>query len=487
MRRFLLGCLALLIYAVGSLFPIPLLPPSEVKATPVSIWETTADGQNHLTPQQAISFHSSSMQEQYDVVVDINDRVRYQQIRGFGAAMTDTSAWLIGKQLPVKQRDEVMRSLFDGRQGIGMSFVRIPMGASDFTATPPEKPRSYSYDDLPAGKTDPELAHFSTQHDEASILPLLKQAHAMNPSLTYMANPWSPPAWMKSNSSMLGSERGKFGQLLPGMQPALANYFVRFLQDYEKQGVPVTFISPENEPTYAEETFPAMYMSARDEADFIKNFLGPALVHARLTTRTLAWDSNTNDPGYPIMMLEDEGTRKYIAGVAWHCYTGGLDQMTWMHRFFPTVAQMETECSTGQNGIAPMSAIDLAISSVQNWASTVELWNIALDTKGGPKIGMGCVGCTGLVTIDQKSGHYTFTSNYYQIGHMSKFVLPGAYHISSTSSGDVTTASFENPGGGKVLVVHNTGSSYHVLKVRWNGQSFTYTLPSDAVATFTWS
>jgi glucosylceramidase len=148
----------------------------------------------------------------------------------------------------------------------------------------------------------------------------------------------------------------------------------------------------------------------------------------------------------------------------------------------------ESECSTGPAG-SPYKAIDLAIRSTQEWASTTVLWNLALDTHGGPKMGHGCDGCNALVTIDQATGKYTFTDNYYQLGHVSKFVAPGAYHIASNSTDQeqLLQAAFKNPDGSIVLAVHNTSSSSASFNVRRSdGQSFLYTLPAGGIASFMW-
>ncbi len=174
------------------------------------------------------------------------------------------------------QRATLMQQLFDPHQGIGISFVRIPMGSSDFSITGP-----YSYDDLPVGQSDPQLNHFSIRHDQAYILPVLQQARSLNPNLTFMANPWSPPAWMKSNGSMLGTAHGVTGTLNAVDYGPLARYFVQFIQAYQAQGIPIAEVTPKNEPEYAPDNYSGMSWSASGENAFIKNNLSPALKGAR--------------------------------------------------------------------------------------------------------------------------------------------------------------------------------------------------------------
>jgi len=454
----------------------------------VSAWLTTADGANKLTSQPPISF--SSERSSFLTTFDIDEQQKMQQIDGFGAAMTDTSAQLIDMAIDQEQRDQLMDALFDPLKGLGMSVVRIPMGASDFTAS-----GMYSYDDIDPIQQDPDLQQFSIAHDTPSIIPLLKQAMQLNPQVRYMATPWSPPAWMKTNASLLGTSEEQRGDLTASAYKPLAAYFVKFLQAYKERGIPLYAITPQNEPLSPVETYPGMNFPALDETSFIKNNLGPALEEANLAAKILIYDQNWDQPGYPLKVLSDPSAQRYVAGTAWHCYAGDPSVMTKIHQTYPSKDTYVTECSTGQSGIAPLSAIELLIRSTQNWAKSVVLWNIALDTSGGPKVGIGCEGCTGLVTIDQATGQYSYTENYYHLAHLSKFVVPGAYRIAST----VTRASFpydspleevafQNPDGSKVVVVYNPSSWSDTFKIRWNAaHSFFYTLPSKGIVTFKWT
>lgn len=437
----------------------------------VQVWLTTADLRKHLTPQPELAFAPASISTALTITVD--DRRTYQQVVGFGAAMTDTSAWLIETRLSPAQRDAVMASLFDPRKGIGISFVRVPMGASDFTVTGP-----YSYDDLPTGQTDPGLTHFSIAHDLSYIVPALEQARRLNPALTLMANPWSPPGWMKANGSMIG------GSLLPYDYDPLALYFVKFLKAYQALGVPIQLIGPQNEPGVSPD-YPGMVMSARDEAAFVANQLGPALAQAHLHPKVLIYDWNWNDEVYPRMVLASVAADPYIAGTSFHCYAGDPAVMTAMHDAYPMKDVYQTECSTGA---APLSPIELIVRSTRNWSRSVVMWNLALDTQGGPKMGHGCDTCTGLMTIDPQGGSVRYLRDYYEIGHASKFVKPGAYRIGSSSFGtaSIEDVAFANPDGSLALIVHNAARASRTFAVQWGGTSFTYTLPAGAMATFTW-
>lgn len=453
---------------------------SRVGGTTVNVWLTTSDGRNQLTAQPDLTFTSDS-QNADSSTITVNEHQQFQQMDGFGAAVTDSSAWLMYTRMSTSQRNDLMQRLFDPANGIGISFVRIPMGASDFSVNGP-----YSYDDLPPGQTDPTLAKFSINHDTAYILPILKQALALNPSLKFMANPWSPPAWMKTNGSMYGNASGHIGTLIPSDYGPLAQYFVRFIQAYQAQGIPIYAITPQNEPGYAPDNYPGMLFSASDESNFIKNYLSPALNQANLHPRLIPYDYNWNNPHYVKTLLGDPATNRDIAGISWHCYAGSATVMSAMHALYPTKDMYETECATGAR-VTPISTGDLLMQSVQNWAKTVELWNIALDANHGPHNG-GCPDCLGVVTVAPNTGNVTYSNDYYLVGHFSKFVVPGAYHIGADTLGSLTDVAFKNPDGSKVLVAYNDGLRSRTFKVRWNGsQSFIYTLPAGATVTFKWS
>ena len=430
--RFTLRVLLGIVIIIGVLLPVIFVSRSMSRAgrTTVNVWLTTSTGSNQLTAQPGLTF-TSDVENVDSSSIDVNEHQQFQQMDGFGAAVTDSSAWLLYTWMSTSQRNDLMKCLFDPANGIGISFVRIPMGASDFSVNGP-----YSYDDLPPGQTDPTLSKFSINHDTAYIIPLLKQALALNPSLKFMANPWSPPAWMKTDGSMYGTSNGHIGTLIPSDYGPLARYFVKFIQAYQAQGIPIYAITPQNEPGYAPDNYPAMFFSARDESNFIKNYLSPALNQANLHPRLIPYDHNWDNPNYAKTLLGDPVTNRDIAGISWHCYAGSSTVMSAIHALYPTKDVYETECATGAS-VTPISTNDLLMQSVQNWAKTVELWNIALEANHGPHHG-GCPDCLGVVTVDPDTGHVIYSNDYYLLGHLSKFVVPGAYHIGADTVGSLT-------------------------------------------------
>jgi glucosylceramidase len=396
-------------------------------------------------------------------IIYINENNLYQQIDGFGASMTDSSAWLIYTQLNESQRTGVMNALFSPTDGIGISITRIPMGASDFV-----NGDAYTYDDMPPGQTDPELAHFSIDHDRTYIIPALQDAMKINPSLKVMASPWSAPAWMKT-SDELGN-----GSLLPEFYPVFANYFVKFIQAYEAENIPIYAITLQNEPHHEPYSYPGMRMEQQEAADFVKNHLGPALEAAGIETKILIWDHNWDEYDYPITVLNDSDAKAFVDGVAFHCYGGTVIAQGIVHDTHPDTDIYFTECSGGAwipnfaEGIK-RDMKDLVMGSTRNWAKTIIKWNLALDGSFGPHNG-GCGNCYGFVTItpETETG-FSYSYDYYSIGHASKFVTPGAYRIASTSYqyDRLLSGAFLNPDDSKALIVSNSSTTEKSFTVRW--------------------
>jgi glucosylceramidase len=463
-------------------------------------WVTTPDGTDKLTPMAPVSFGSATPSAP-TIVVD--PTVSYQRMQGFGGAITDSSATVLYRLSPAA-RAATMRSLFDPVTGDGLDYLRQPIGASDFVAT-----ADYTYDDVPAGQTDYAQKHFSIAHDQAQILPLLRQAEAINPHLRIIASPWSPPGWMKTNGSLIG------GRLIddPRIYRSYALYLLKFVEAYKADGVHVDAITVQNEPQNRTPSgYPGTDMPSAQEEKVIAD-LGPMLRAAGLRTQIFAYDHNwTEHPNdvaatppdetadinaYPQNVLKSAAAR-YVAGVAYHCYSGDPSAMTALHDQFPDKAIYFTECSGSQSAdpantfsdTLKWHARNLIIGSPRNWAQTVINWNLALDPSGGPHVG-GCATCTPIVTVGP-GGTVTPNAEYYTLGHLARFVPPGAVRIASTSfgttgwNGQVMDVAFRNPDGSTVLVAHNENDNPSTFGVREGDQAFTYTLPGGALATFTW-
>ena len=409
----------------------------------------------------------------------MDDGIRFQQMDGFGASLTDSSAWLLSNRLTPAQRTEAMERLFDPERGIGLSYLRQPVGASDFAL------HDYTYDDVPPGETDPAMDRFSIDHDIPYVLPALREALAHNPGLKVMASPWSAPAWMKSSGSLIG------GTLNPEAHDAYAEYLLRYVQAYAAQGVTVDALTLQNEPDFVPAGYPGMQLSAAQAAALVRK-LGPALAAAGLRTKLVGYDGNWGDTSYPLALLGDEGANPYLDGTAFHCYTGDPTAQSQVHAAYPTKGIYLTECSGGGWSTDFASNLwwdvhTLVIAACRNWAKTVVKWNLALDENHGPTNG-GCQDCRGVVTVDSRTGQVTYNVEYYSLGHASRFVRPGAHRVESTTfgAGDLESVAFLNPDGTKALVVLNGSGRSRGFNLTWNGQALPYALPAGAVATFTW-
>lgn len=446
----------------------------------MKVWLTDVDTDKWVANQSDVSFQTR--QTTNPLTIKVDDKVKYQKITGFGAALTDSSAWLIDKLSP-ESRNTVMKQLFDPTTGAGLSMVRVPMGASDFAAS-----GNYSYDDMPPGQTDPTLRNFSIQHDMPYIVPQLKQALALNPSIKTMATPWSPPGWMKTSDNMIG------GTLKDEYSPALANYFVKFVQAYGKAGVPIHYVTPQNEPLNAP-TWPGMALTPAQQARLVAQ-MGKAFAANKLPTKIIAWDHNWDVPSYPESIFNNPATADYAVGAGWHIYSGTPIYQTLTHNDYPSKESYLTEATGGDWQASKQVAFHDALNTwlidgTRNWANGVMLWNIALDPDKGPlnsdTNGIGI--CRGLVTIDPKTGGVTYNPDYYALAQVSRFVKPGAHRIYSNSFGEgsIKNVAFRNPDGSKVLVAYNDSDAAKTFSVADGTQSFDYTLGAGDAVTFTYS
>ncbi len=448
--------------------------------TPVHVWLTDVSANQWVASQPDVSFQTQ--QATSPLTIKVNDRVKYQKITGFGAALTDSAAYLINK-LPASSRNTLIENLFSPSAGIGLNMVRSPMGATDFTAT-----GNYSYDDMPSGQTDPTLAHFSIQHDLAYIIPELKQALALNHGIKVTSTPWSPPGWMKTSGSMIG------GTLLDSDYQALADYFVKYIQAYGKAGVPVTYVTPQNEPLNAP-TWPGTYLTPSQEEELIQK-MGQAFAASNISTQILGWDHNWDEPSYPESIYNDPASARYTVGAGFHIYSGAPIYQTLVHDDYPGKEVYLTEATgsilQASKQVDLHDALDTwIIDTTRNYANGAMLWNIALDPQMGPLNSdtNGIGENRGLVTIDPATGAVTYNPDYYALAQVSKFVKPGAYRIYSNTfgAGGVDDVAFRNPDGSKVLVAYNDSTSAQNISVADGTQSFNYTLNAGDAATFTYS
>ncbi|MDP9048935.1 MAG: glucan endo-1,6-beta-glucosidase [Bacteroidota bacterium] len=444
----------------------------------VSIWETTTD-QNKLLAQQAgVNFATDAGTNPTTITVDEN--TTYQTIDGFGYALTGGSASLING-LGANQ-NTFLNDIFSTASGhVGSAFVRISIGASDLSSS------DFTYDDMPSGQTDVNLNNFSISKEMTDLVPVLKKIIAINPSIKILATPWTAPVWMKTGTTGNGGFTG--GSLNTAYYDAYARYFVKYIQAMKAQGITIYAITPQNEPLNPNNN-PAMTMQSNEEANFIKNNLGPQFSSDGISTKIIAYDHNCDQPGYPEAVLGDSGANPYVDGSAFHLYAGDISALTTVHNAYPNKNVYFTEQFIGGpsnfGGDFGWHMNNLIIGAPRNWSRVVLEWNLAADPNYNPHTAGGCSNCLGAVTIS--GNNYTRNTAYYIIAQASEFVKAGAVRISSnTFSASIQNVAFKNPDGTKVVVALNTASSTQSFKIKWGGESFTYSLPAGAAATFTWA
>jgi glucosylceramidase len=449
----------------------------------VNVVLSTIDRNHLMTAQPSVNF-TSALPGATDNIVLVDENQTYQTMEGFGAAFTDSAAYLLKEVAQPAQLTSTMNDLFTRNgAGIGLSFMRNPMGASDLARS------VYSFDDLASGQTDSTLAKFSIAHDQTDIVPLIQQAKTLNPGLKLMANPWSPPGWMKNSGSMIK------GSLLPTMYAPFANYFVKYIQAYQAAGIPIDYISLQNEPLYEPPAYPGMTMDAATQLTVLRDYVLPALKTNHLSTQVLVYDHNWDKASYPEAVLADPVIQasNQVAGTAWHGYAGTPGAQQTVQNLYPTKGTWETEHSGGTWITGQFSSDFVEITHVlRNSAKAYVKWSLALDQLLGPNLTQnaglgGCNTCTPIVTVNSQTGAITKDIEYYTLGHYSKYVLPGAVRIYSSNANGIDNVAFANPDGSKALVAFNNTSSAQTFTVQWGTQSFSYTLPGFAAATFTWS
>jgi glucosylceramidase len=406
--------------------------------------------------------------------IEVDSTQTFQSIDGFGYTLTGGSATLLNS-LPAATLDPLLKELFLwDSTNIGVSYLRISIGASDLSAS------TFTYDDMPAGQTDPNLANFSIDNEKKDLIPILKKIVALNPNIKILGSPWSAPVWMKSTGSFVG------GSLKPEYYAAYANYFVKYIQAMKAEGITIDAITPQNEPLHGGNN-PSMVMQATEQATFIKNNLGPAFVTAGINTKIIAYDHNADRPDYPITVLSDAAAKPYVNGSAFHLYGGSITALTQVHEAFPDKNVYFTEQWVGGPGNFPSDLSwhveNLIIGATRNWSRNVLEWNLAADPGYNPHTTGGCTTCLGALTIGS-----TVTRNvsYYIIAHASKFVRPGSVRIGSNNAGSIVTVAFKNPEGKKVLIALNKGTTTESFNIKFNGKMVTTSLNGGAVGTFVW-
>jgi len=450
-------------------------------------WLTTADQKRELEEQHDLSFRAKNGEAipSADRLIVDESKVG-QQILGLGSSLDHATCFNLA-QLSEEQRRDVLTRLFDKTKGIGINLSRICIGTPDFTPEP-----WYSYDDLPNGESDEKLHRFSIEKDRHYVLPVLRSALQVNPSLIFFASPWSPPGWMKSTGDLIG------GELQVEHYGSYAQYFVKFIQAYREEGIPIHAVTIQNEPGVDRSKgsvswhYPSCHWTAEQERDFIKLHLGPAFKKAGLTTEIWTYDHNFNevptadgdDPGisYPRTVLSDPEAAKYVGGVAFHGYAGKPKGMMTFQREFPAVPVHFTEGSV----FGPYGG-RLLVEYLRHGASSYNGWVTVLDSDGKPNNGPFRASRT-CVTVDSKTKQPKYHYDYFQYGHFFRFIQRGSHRIVVEGGDNLLGAvAFVNPDGETAMVIVNSGGKQRSLTIFWRSQSLELSLPQRSIGTITWN
>ena len=397
--------------------------------------------------------------------ITVNSSETYQEIDGFGFTLTEGSAEVI-MSLTSEKQEELLQDLFNPETGIGVSVIRLGIGATDLSSY------VYSYND---NDGDTDMSEFSLEGpDTQYTIPVLLKALAINPDIKVMATPWSAPEWMKFDNNYLNND----------YYSAYALYFVKYLQAMQAYGIDIWAVTPQNEPLNTTNN-PSMGMTQEDQYTFVNNYLGPQLETAGFgDVKIICYDHNCDNTEFPIYVSQSS----YVDGSAFHLYAGDISAMTDVyHRTGKGVYFTEQYTGVGGDfqGDFSWHLRNVLIGAPNNYSKTVLEWNLANNSSMGPHTEGGCDTCLGAITVENSTS-YTKNVAYYIIAQASKFVKPGAVRLGCSSTSLPATA-FKNTDGSYVVICHNENTDYtHTTTITIDGQSFSYEIPAGSAATFVW-
>lgn len=437
------------------------------------LYRTTPD-QQHLLRPDTLTVQAIAPAGSLQIVLDTAQT--YQVMDGFGFTLTGGSALNL-QRMSAPARAAILQELFgEGPEDIRVNYLRLSIGASDLDEYP------WSYDDLPEGQTDPELAHFSLGYDTLYLIPTLKEILAIQPGIKLMGSPWSPPTWMKDNTDTRG------GSLLPEFYPAYAHYFVKYIQGMAGSGIRLDAITVQNEPLHPGNN-PSLYMPAEAQADFVRNHLGPAFREAGIDTKIVLYDHNADRPDYPISILDDPQAAAFVNGSAFHLYGGEIGALSEVHARHPDKDLYFTEQWIGApgdfGGDFGWHIAQLMIGAPNNWCKTVLQWNLAADENQEPHTDRGgCTRCLGGITIQGDS--VTRNPAYYIVAQNSKFIPAGAVRIGSSQADGIGNVAYRRPDGARVVLIQNQGDGAWDLTVSEGTETVSFSLAPGEVGTLVW-
>lgn len=443
-----------------------------------------------LQPMQPVAFSRSLPQDAFPTI-EVDSGRTFQPIEGFGFALTGGSAYLLAG-LMAADRMALLQELFGlTDESVGLSCLRLSIGASDLGR------RDFSYWRMRRGRGG--LEGFNLGAGDQEVIPVLQQILRINPTVKIIASPWSAPPWMKTNDSFVG------GNLEPQYYSAYAQYFVKYVEAMREHGIHVSAVTPQNEP-HNPKNEPSMVMSAAEQAEFIKGYLGPELRKGAPRTEILCWDHNCDEPEYPLAVLSDAEARTYIAGVAWHLYNGTAEAMSkvWSHYPDKKVYFTEQWVSARDDfmGALRWHTKNIIIGTLRNWSRTALEWNLASDPEYALHTRRGAVGALGGVTIGSTvnrrlggtgargvavSATIKRNPGYYLMAHSAKFIRPGSVRVYSSEAESLPNVACLTPDSRIVTVVMNDSDHAKRFCVQHQGAHATLQLGAGDVATLRWN
>eukprot|EP00026_Physarum_polycephalum_P007115 Phypoly_transcript_07169.p1 GENE.Phypoly_transcript_07169~~Phypoly_transcript_07169.p1 ORF type:complete len:466 (-),score=60.26 Phypoly_transcript_07169:25-1422(-) len=413
--------------------------------------------------------------------ITINSQT-YQEIYGFGAALTEASAHNL---LNLKNANpgnywQVLGSLFAPGSGAGFSVIRIPVGSTDMSQTP--------YFTYAESEYDWYFDQWSWGRDEQCLLPVLKDILSINSKIQIMLTPWSAPTWHKTSAG--ASNAFFWGTLKDSMYDNFAYYIQVTIQKYQAEGIRIAAVSLQNEPLNQPNSYPVMGLTPQNES-FLAKTLGPKLKSNGISTKILVFDHNWDNYQYPMTALSDPSAYQYIAGSAFHCYAGDVSAQINVHNAHPDKEIWFTECSgsgpSNFNGNIQWNTNNLYFGAIKNWARTVLHWNYATDSNYGPHSG-GCDNCRGVITVHPNNFDVTYNEEFYGMAMFSKFLVFPAFRLDCSLQGGygcVSAMCIKNGDGSVLVVVANFCQTPQFAAVQ-NGGNYVQMNVNVGLTSFVW-
>ncbi|KAK5996216.1 Endo-1,6-beta-D-glucanase [Cladobotryum mycophilum] len=459
---------------------------STASAAGASAWASSADGKYKLSSYTAPVLGAGNPGIS-DWKFTIKEKTgKKQVVKGFGACVTDATVSAFNK-LSGNLRTQLLNDLMTSA-GLNFNLLRHSIASSDLSADP-----AYSYADN-GNQPDPNLNSFGLGDRGNAMVSMLAEMRKLQPQMTLLGSPWAPPGWMQKDGVIIGTTQNN--NLNHQYVNAYANYFVKYLQAYEKGGAHVDAITIQNEPFNSRAGMPTMYIDANESGTLIRDNIGPALRNAGLNTQVWAWDHNQDVPSYPQTVINTAS--QYVQATGWHCYAGNDPDhwkvLTDFHNQFPNKEQYMTECWTAVGTTDWIHSSSFTMMPLQNWANGIIAWTLGSFTGGGPALSGGdaCHQCTGIVTVSPDGSGYKKEIDYYMMGQFSKYIPKGATVVDGTGSylfdanTGLESVATINPDGTRTVVIQNRYNNdvWVSVQAESEGQPWGGRVPSRSVTTW---